>query len=213
MKNPLFILVACSILAIPNVLFAEQSSQPLIQGAMKECHDGRVAQGRSSKVGHFEKGQALGEQAVSLDDRSADAHFSLFCNLGELLRIDGEVSITSVMGFRRMTKELDRTLELAPGHLDALSVKGTFLLRLPSLLGGDREKGERLLQYVLLKSPQSVNARLSLAKSYCADGRHSEAISLASEALTLAQTQQLDDFAPEAAKVLAQLQANGTKVN
>jgi tetratricopeptide (TPR) repeat protein len=180
---------------------------------MKECHDGRVAHDRSGKVGHFEKGQALGEQAVSLDDRSADAHFSLFCNLGELLRIDGEVSITSVMGFRRMTKELDRTLELAPDHFDALSAKGTFLVRLPSLLGGDREKGEKLLQYVLLKSPQSVNARLSLAKSYCAGGRHSEAISLASEALTLAQTQQLDDFAPEAAKVLAQLQANGAKVN
>lgn len=214
MKTPLLtILVVCSVLVIPNILYAEQSSQPLIQGAMKECHDGRVAQDRSSKVGHFEKGQALGEQAVALDDRSADAHFSLFCNLGELLRIDGEVNISSVMGFRRMTKELDRTLELSPEHLDALSAKGTFLLRLPSLLGGDRERGEKLLQYVLLKSPQSVNARLSLAKSYCADGRHREAISLASEALTLAQTQQLDDFAPEAAKVLAQLQASGAKVN
>ncbi|NOS80138.1 MAG: hypothetical protein HOP32_00975, partial [Nitrospira sp.] len=60
MKNPLLILVTCSILAIPNVLLAEQLSQPLIQGAMKECHDGRVAHDRSSKVGHFEKGQALG---------------------------------------------------------------------------------------------------------------------------------------------------------
>lgn len=213
MQNPLLILVTCSILAIPNVLLAEQLSQPLIQGAMKECHDGRVAHDRSSKVGHFEKGQALGEQAVALDDRSAEAHFSLFCNLGELLRIDGEVSITSVMGFRRMTKELDRTLELAPDHLDALSAKGTFLLRLPSLLGGDRENGEKLLRYVLLKSPQSVNARLSLAKSYCANGRHNEAISLASEALNLAQAQRLDDFTPEAEKVLALLQANSPKVN
>ena len=180
---------------------------------MTECHDGRVTQDRASRVGHFEKGQALGEQAVALDDRSADAHFALFCNLGELMRIDGEVNITSVMGFRRMTKELDRTLELAPDHLDALSAKGTFLLRLPSLLGGDREKGEKLLQYVLLKSPQSVNARLSLAKSYCADGRHSEALSLASEALDLIQTQQRDDFAPEAEKVLAQLHANAAKAN
>lgn len=150
---------------------------------------------------------------MALDDRSAEAHFSLFCNLGELLRIDGEVSITSVMGFRRMTKELDRTLELAPDHLDALSAKGTFLLRLPSLLGGDRENGEKLLRYVLLKSPQSVNARLSLAKSYCANGRHNEAISLASEALNLAQAQRLDDFTPEAEKVLALLQANSPKVN
>jgi len=200
-------------LANPATLLAQQSPQPLIQGAMNECNAGRVTQDRTSRVGHFEKGQAMGEQAVALDDRSADAHFALFCNLGELMRIDGELSITSVMGFRRMTKELDRTLELAPDHLAALSAKGTFLLRLPSLLGGDREKGEKLLRYVLLKSPQSVNARLSLAKSYCADGRHSEALSLASEALNFAQAQQLDDFAPEAAKVLAQLHANTAKAN
>ena len=213
MKSTFLVLLGCWILANPSALLAQQSSQLLIQGAMKECNAGRVTQDRASRVGHFEKGQALGEQAVALDDRSADAHFALFCNLGELMRIDGELSITSVMGFRRMTKELDRTLELAPDHLDALSAKGTFLLRLPSLLGGDREKGEKLLLYVLLKAPQSVNARLSLAKTYCADGRHSEALTLASEALDLAQTQRQDDFAPEAAKVLAQLRANAAKAN
>ena len=213
MKRRFLVLLGCVILASPSVSLAQQSHQLLIHGAMSECYTGRITQDRASRVGHFEKGQAMGEQAVALDDRSAEAHFALFCNLGELMRIDGELSITSVMGFRRMTKELDRTLELAPDHLDALSAKGTFLLRLPFLLGGDREKGEKLLRYVLLKSPQSVNARLSLAKSYCADGRHGEALSLAYEALSLAQTQRLDDFVPEAAKVLALLQANAAKSN
>jgi hypothetical protein len=159
MKRAFLVLLGCVILASPSVILAQQSQQLLIQGAMTECYTGRITQDRASRVGHFEKGQAMGEQAVALDDQSADAHFALFCNLGELMRIDGELSITSVMGFRRMTKELDRTLELAPDHLDALSVKGTFLLRLPFLLGGDREKGEKLLRHVLLKSPQSVNAR------------------------------------------------------
>ena len=213
MKYTFLVLLGCLALAIPNALLAQQSSQLLTHGAMTECYAGRVAQDRTSRVGHFEKGQALGEQAVALDDRSAEAHFALFCNLGELMRVDGELNITSIMGFSRVTKELDRTLELAPDHLDAMSAKGTFLLRLPSLLGGDREKGEKLLRYVLLKSPQSVNARLSLAKSYCVDGRHSEALSLASEALDLAQAKRLDDFAPEAAKVLAQLRANAAKAN
>ena len=213
MKNIFLILLGCWILAIPSALLAQQSPQLLIQEAMKECNTGRVTQDRTSRVGHFEKGQALGEQAVALDDRSADAHFALFCNLGELMRVDGEVNVTSVMGFRRITKELDRTLELAPDHLDALSAKGTFLLRLPSLLGGDREKGEKLLRYVLLKAPQSVNARLSLAKTYCADGRHSEALSLASEALDLAQAQRQDDFLLEAENVLAQLRTNASKAN
>ena len=213
MKNTFLVLLGCVSLASPNTILAQESSQLLIDGAMTECHAGRVTQDRASRVGHFEKGQVLGEQAVALDDRSADAHFALFCNLGELMRIDGELSITSVMGFRRITKELDRTLELAPDHLAALSAKGTFLLRLPSLLGGDKEKGEKLLLYVLLKAPQSVNARLALAKSSCANGRHSEALSLASEALDLAQAQRQDDFAPEAAKVLAQLRANVAKAD
>ncbi|MBI3808766.1 MAG: hypothetical protein HY281_14860 [Nitrospirae bacterium] len=213
MKYTFLVLLGCLALAVPNALLAQQSSQLLTHGAMTECHAGRVTQDRTSRISHFEKGQALGEQAVALDDRSADAHFALFCNLGELMRVDGELNITSIMGFRRVTKELDRTLELAPDHLDAMSAKGTFLLRLPSLLGGDREKGEKLLRHVLMKSPQSVNARLSLAKSYCADGRHSEALSLASEALDLAQAQRLDDFAPEAAKVLAQLRTNAAKAN
>jgi len=213
MKKTFLILLACLIWAAPNNLLAQQSPQLLIDGAMKECRTGRVAQDKASRVAHFEKGQALGEQAVALDDRSAEAHFALFCNLGELMRIDGELSITSVMGFRRMTKELDRTLELAPDHLDALSAKGTFLVRLPSMLGGDREKGEKLLRYVLQKEPQSVNARLSLAKSYCANGRHSEALALASEALDLAQAQHQDDFVPEASQVLAQLRTNAAKAN
>ena len=213
MKNTFPILLACWIWMIPNTLFAQQSPQLLIDGAMKECHAGRVAQDRTIRVAHFEKGLALGEQAVASDDRSAEAHFALFCNLGELMRVDGELSITSVMGFRRMTKELDRTLELAPDHLDALSSKGTLLVRLPSMLGGDREKGEKLLRYVILKEPQSVNARLSLAKSYCANGRHSEALSLATEALDLAQAQMRDDLVPEATKVVAQLRTNAAKAN
>ena len=74
-------------------------------------------------------------------------------------------------------------------------------------------EGEKLLRYVLLKEPQSVNARLSLAKSCCANGRLSEVLSLASEALDLAQAQRQNDFAPEAAKVLAQLQTNAAKAN
>ena len=213
MKNTFFILLACWIWMTPNTLLAQQSPLLLIDEAMNECHAGRVAQDRTIRVAHFEKGLALGEQAVASDDRSAEAHFALFCNLGELMRVDGELSITSVMGFRRMTKELDRTLELAPDHLDALSSKGTLLVRLPSMLGGDREKGEKLLRYVILKEPQSVNARLSLAKSYCANGRHSEALSLASEALDLAQAQRRDDFVPEATKVVAQLRTNAAKAN
>ena len=45
---------------------------------------------RDTRKEHFERGEALATQAVALDDENADAHFAVFCNLGELLRLDGE---------------------------------------------------------------------------------------------------------------------------
>lgn len=192
---------------------AEPVAHALIADAMRECHLGRVAQERGVRLTHFEKGQALGEQAVAKDDRSAEAHFAVFCNLGEILRIDGEMSLSSVIGFRRMMKELDRTLDLEPQHLDALSAKGTLLVRLPFMLGGDPEKGENILQHVIQREPEAVNARLSLAKSFCSRGRHHDAVTLASEALELAQAQQRADFIPEAIRIVAQLRSVGNKAN
>lgn len=200
-------------LSTATLVGAQPAAQDFISESLQACHDGRIAPDRATRGAYFEKGQALGEQAVAVDERSADAHFALFCNLGELMRIDGEMSLSSMMGFRRMMKELDRTLALAPGHLDALSARGTLLVRLPSLLGGDLDKGEQLLQHVIQQEPQAVNARISLAKSYCKRGRHSDALHLASEALALAQSQRQDDFIPEAAKVVAQLRAIGNKGN
>ena len=189
------------------------SVEALPKQALEQCHQGRLVTDRASRLAHFQAGQRLGEQAVAEDEGSADAHFALFCNLGELMRIDGEMSLSSVLGFRRMMKELDRALELKPDHLDALSARGTLLVRLPSLLGGDPEKGEQVLRQVIQREPEAVNARISLAKSYCKRGRHQDAVVLATEALTLAKAQQLDDFIPEASKVVAQLHTVGNKGN
>ncbi len=192
---------------------AQPATQDLIAGALQACHDGRIATDRATRAALYEKGQSLGEQAVAVDEKSADAHFALFCNLGELMRIDGEMSLSSVLGFRRMMKELNRSLELKPDHLDALSARGTLLVRLPAMLGGDPDKGEQLLRHVIQQEPEAVNARISLAKSYCKRGRHQDAVTLATEALTLAKAQQLDDFIPEASKVVAQLHTVGNKGN
>jgi tetratricopeptide (TPR) repeat protein len=202
------------LLAATSPALSEQAAAGnLTAGAMKHCESGRLAHDRPSRLAHYEKGRLLGEQAVAADERSADAHFSLFCNLGELMRIDGETSLSSVLGFRRMMKELDRTLELAPDHLDALSAKGTLLVRLPSLLGGDKYQGEEILRQVIRREPNSVNARLSLAKSYSAGGKHEEALSLAAEALHLAEVHHRDDFLPEARSILAQLRSTASKAN
>lgn len=209
----LIFLIASATLVAPPPVFPQDSAGSLITDAMKQCEFGRVAQDRATRLAHFDKGQLLAERAVAANEQSADAHFSLFCNLGEKMRIDGETSVSSVLGFRRMMKELQRTLELAPEHLDALSAKGTLLVRLPLLLGGDKGQGEQILRNVIRREPRAVNARLSLAKSYCTGGKHEEAVSLALEAVHLAETHHRDDFLPEARSVLAQLRATAAKAN
>lgn len=206
----LMMLIPSGILLLPSTTMADSSGRILPKQALDQCHQGRLAKDRDTRLAHFQQGQRLGEQAVAEDEGSANAHFALFCNLGELLRIDGE-TLTSLFGLRRMMKELDRTLEIAPTHLEAISAKGTLLVKLPGLLGGDVKEGERLLQQVIDQAPQAVNARLALARVRCERGRHDEAAALASMALVIAQKQKQLDFVPEAEAMLQQATANAAK--
>ncbi len=184
---------------------AEESVQVLTSQAMEECQKGRRAKDADSRSVHFDRGRALAEKAVALDDQSADAHFSLFCNIGERMRANGEVFF-SVFEYGSMMDELDETLALNPNHLDALSSKGTILIEVPEFLGGDDAKGEVMLRQVIKDEPESINARMVVARQ-CADrGEHQEAYELAKLALELAKEQQRDDLIPEAEETFSEIQ-------
>lgn len=208
-----FVLVgvlASSLSFLPVPSSAQESGERLAEQALEECSRGRLARDRATRLAHFQQGQIFGERAVAANEGSADTHFALFCNLGELLRIDGE-SLSSLFGLRRMMNELDRALEINPAHLGALSAKGTLLVRLPGILGGDFEKGERLLQQVITQAPKAVNARLALAKARCERGHHQEAVMLAADALAIAKEFKQVEFIPEAEAMLQQARANAVK--
>lgn len=196
----------------PGPVRAQESVHHLSTKALDECDLGRRAKERDLRLAHFEKGQALAERAVAMNEQHADAHFALFCSLGEQLRIDGE-NLSSLFGFRRVMRELDRTLELNPDHLDALSSKGTLLVRLPVLMGGDAQKGEQMLRRVVRLDPKAVNARLSLARVYAAQGQREQAMSLAKAALEIAQAEQRADLIPEVQMTLSGLRSTYSTYN
>ena len=200
---PIFVVY---VFAVPPQAMASQSAKQLAIKSMEECQLGRSAEDRHIRLAHFERAQVLAEKAVALDDKLADAHYSLFCTLGEQLRIDGE-TMTAVFGIRQVLAELDRTLELNPNHLNAISSKATFLVRLPSLFGGDVKKGEELLRRVIREDPTCINARLTLAKLLADRGDYQEAISLAAEAQQFAEQKQQEDFIKESKRTLAQLRS------
>jgi hypothetical protein len=122
----------------------------------------------------LEQGLALAEEAVAADERDAKAHFAVFCNLGKQMELRG-VGIRSLLAVRRLRREIDRTLELAPDYSDALVGKASLLIDLPRPLGGDAAEGERLLRAALRIDPDYVDARLSLARALEARGARDEA--------------------------------------
>ena len=204
-----FLLIILGIMMIGSgerVAIAEQSAEELSALALEECQKGRRAQIRDVRLGHFERAEAIAERAIEADEKYADAHFALFCSLGEQMRVDGEPTIASIFGYNRMMDALNRTLELNPEHLDALSSKGTLLVRLPAILGGDSEKGEEILHEVIRREPMAINARLVIAKNYAERGEHDKALDLATTALKFAKVQNRKDLIPEAEEVLANLQ-------
>lgn len=193
---------------ISRIALAEESAKELTVKAQQECDLGRATTERVVRLAHFKRSQAIAEEAIELDEQFPDAHFALFCSIGEQMRIDGERysgSLITLFRFRRVMRALDRTLELNPDHLDALSSKGTLLIRLPVIFGGNRPKGEEMLRQVIQRDHTAVNARMALAKSYAARGNHHEAVSLAREALKIAETERREDLIPEAQATFLEL--------
>jgi Flp pilus assembly protein TadD len=98
----------------------------------------------------------LAERAVARDDTVARAHFAVFCALGKLVDHEG-------LGWR-VRSAIERAVALAPDDVDALVGKGALLLRLPRLLGGDREAAERVLRRAVELDPWHAGARRYLAE-------------------------------------------------
>ncbi len=188
-----------------SVVGAEDKVRVLTDQSMEECQKGRRAKSADVRLVHFDRGRTLAEKAVALDNYSADAHFALFCSIGERMRANGEVFF-SVFEYGAMMDALDETLRLNPQHLDALSSKGTILIEVPEFLGGDDEKGEAMLRDVMAKEPKAINARMVVARVCAERGEKDEALQLAQRALELAEQQQREDLLPEARETLAKIQ-------
>jgi tetratricopeptide (TPR) repeat protein len=150
------------------------------------------------------RGLALAEQAVEADERDPKAHFAVFCNLGTEMELRG-VSISSVVAVRRLRREIDRTLELAPDWSDALLAKGSFLVELPRFLGGDGKEGERLIRAALAIEPDFIEAHLRLARALDRRGARAAATAEARTALALAEKKGDAEKEAEARKLLAQV--------
>ena len=148
--------------------------------------------------------QALAEEAVDADDADARAHFAVFCALGKQMR-DAGLSVFNLGKLRRVRREIDRALELAPDSADALVGKGALLRAMPRLLGGDLREAERLLRRALDVDPEFPYAHLELARVLAANGAVDDARREARRAREMARVRPGDTAAEEADALLAEI--------
>jgi hypothetical protein len=107
------------------------------------------------------RGLELADAAVALDERSARAHFAVVCNLGKATALAAP-GFGTFGAVRRLRREIDVTIALAPNDADALAAKGAFLLKIPRWLGGDRQEAELWLRRALAVDPLNATARAHL---------------------------------------------------
>ena len=148
---------------------------------------------------------ARADAAITADDGDALAHFAAFCALGGLMKSTG-VSFAMAGQLRRLRREVDRALELAPEFADALAGKGSLLLNVPRLLGGDPAEAERLLRQALAIDPDYITPRLALVDALRARGALDEARVEAMQALVVAQRKGSANSARAAREALAALE-------
>jgi tetratricopeptide (TPR) repeat protein len=195
-------LVACTTLAAA----ADPPGTPASRDALALCQRAADAP-KNEQLALLDRALAAAERAVAGDDRDALAHFAVFCSLGGRMRRAG-LSVGALLDLRRLRREVDRTLELAPDFADALAGKGALLLDTPRLLGGDPAEAERLLRRALAVDPDYLGPRLDLLRALRDRGAHQEATSEARRALEIARRKQDGEAGAQAEAALKELGAS-----
>ena len=164
---------------------ADPPGTPLSRDAVAFCAAAEHAPA-AEQAALLARALATADRAVAAHDDDALAHFAVFCSLGGRMQRAG-LGVGALLDLRRLRREVDRTVELAPDFADALAGKGALLLDTPRLLGGDPAEGERLLRRALAVDPDYLGPRLDLVRALHARGATAAAAAAAGRALEIAR--------------------------
>ena len=125
------------------------------------------------KLEGYERGRRLGERAVELAPRNAEAHLWYAINTGRWGQTKG--IMRSLFLLPTVQREIDTILTLDPRSVRGYSLAGNVYMEVPRLAGGDRARAEAYFKKGLEIDPRFTVLRVDLARLYIGDGRYPEA--------------------------------------
>jgi len=126
-----------------------------------------------AKLEGYERGRRLGERAVELAPRNAEAHLWYAINTGRWAQTKG--IMRSLFLLPTVQREIDTILTLDPRSVRGYSLAGNVYMEVPRLAGGDRTRAEAYFKKGLEIDPRFTVLRVDLARLYIGDGRYTEA--------------------------------------
>jgi len=126
-----------------------------------------------AKLEGYERGRRLGERAVELAPRNADAHLWFAINTARWGQTKG--IMRSLFLLPTVQREIDTILTLDPRSVRGYSLAGNVYMEVPRLAGGDRARAEAYFKKGLEIDPRFTVLRVDLARLYIGDGRYTEA--------------------------------------
>jgi tetratricopeptide (TPR) repeat protein len=125
------------------------------------------------KIEAYDRGRRLGERAVELAPKNAEAHVWYAINTGRYGQARG--IMRSLFLLPTVQREIDTILALDPKNIRVHSLAGNVYMEVPRLVGGDRARAEEFFKKGLEIDPRFTVLRVDLARLYIATGRYAEA--------------------------------------
>lgn len=122
------------------------------------------------KLEAYARGRQIGERAVELAPRNAQAHLWYAINTARWGQTKG--IMRSLFLLPTVQREIDTILTLDPRSVRGHALAGNVYMEVPRLAGGDRVRAESHFKKGLEIDPRFTVLRVDLARLYIGDGRY-----------------------------------------
>jgi tetratricopeptide (TPR) repeat protein len=134
---------------------------------------GDLTKGDDAKIALYEKGQAAGKKAESLDSKSAAAIFWATANLACVGRTRGVMNSLFMIG--DLKKGMNQALAIDPNFHRARNTLGEIDHAVPGIAGGSDDRAEKAYLEVLRRDAHFTPTMVLLARLYQDKGDEDEA--------------------------------------